>query len=115
MRGDAMSASACIVYVGIRYEVSDDEISALELRRDPRQRAAKQVGLNSYWGNFGGSEDRYLLLVGTEIAVLGPEDRSWSSVTIERLQDIVSGTEEALDEAGLEGPRGLHVEWLDDA
>lgn len=110
-----MSTSACIVYVGIRYEVSADETPALERRTDPRQRAAKQVGLTSYWGNFGGSEDRYLLLVGTEIAVLGPEDRSWSSVTVERLKDIVSGTEEALDEAGLEGSPGLHVEWLEDA
>ena len=110
-----MSASACIVYVGIRYEVSPDEIEGLERRTDPRQRGAKQVGLNSYWGNFGGSEDRYLLLVGTEIAVLGAENVSWSSVTVERLKDIISGTGEALDEAGLEGPRGLHIEWLQDA
>ena len=110
-----MSADACIVYIGIRYDVSASEIEGLELRTDARQRAAKRVGLNSYWGNFGGSEDRYLLLVGTEIEVLGPENRSWSSVTVERLKDIISGTEDALEEAELEGDCALHIEWLEDA
>lgn len=109
-----MSASACIVYVGIRYEISASEVEGLELRADPRQREAKQVGLSSYWGNFGGQEVRYVLLVGTEIAILGPEDRSWSSVTVDRLKDIVGGTVEALGEAGLQGTCGLHVEWLED-
>ncbi|RIV82735.1 hypothetical protein [Aurantiacibacter zhengii] len=109
-----MSASACVVYFGIRYEISEDEISALELRTDPRQRAAKQVGLDSYWQNFGGLDERYVLLVGTQIAVLGPEDASSSSITVERLQDIVSRTEGRLNEACLDGPRSLHFEWLED-
>ena len=109
-----MSASACVVYFGIRYEISEDEISALELRIDPRQRAAKEVGLNSYWQNFGGPDERYVLLVGTQIAILGPEDALSSSITAARLQDIVSQTEGRLNEAGLEGPRSLHFEWLDD-
>lgn len=109
-----MSADACIVYIGIRYDVSVSEIEGLELRTDPRQRAAKRVGLTSYWGNFGGSEDRHLLLVGTEIGVLGPENRSWSSMTVDRLKDIISGTEDALGEAALEGECALHIEWLED-
>ena len=109
-----MSASACVVYFGIRYEVSEDEISALELRTDPRQRAAKQVGLDSYWGNFGGPDERYVLLVGTRIAILGPEDASSSSITAARLQDIAIRTEGRLDDAGLDGLCSLHVEWLED-
>ena len=109
-----MSASACVAYVGLRYEVSPDEIEGLELRADPRQRKAKLVGLNSYWGNFGGQSERYLLFVGTEIAILGQEDRAWSSTTAERLADIVSGTVEALSEANLDGECALHLEWLQD-
>ncbi len=109
-----MSASACIIYVGIRYEVLPEEIEGLELRRDSRQRAARQVGLKSYWGNFGGASERYVLLVGTEIAILGAENTAWSSTTAERLADIVSGTQEGLTEAKLDGHCALHIEWLQD-
>lgn len=109
-----MSASACVFYFGVRYDVSEDEIAALELRADQRQRAAKLVGLESYWANFGGLEERYVLLVGTKIAILGPEDASSFSIPVERLQDIANTTGSRLDEAGLAGTRSLHVEWLED-
>jgi hypothetical protein len=109
-----MSASARVVYFGVRYDVSEDKIAALELKTDPRQRAAKQVGLESYWTNFGGLDERYVLLIGTKIAILGPEDASSISIPVEHLQDIANRTGSRLDEAGLGGPRSLHVEWLED-
>ncbi|MCL4672271.1 MAG: hypothetical protein KJZ64_04920 [Sphingomonadaceae bacterium] len=109
-----MSASACVVYFGVRYDVSEDEISSLEFGTDPRQRAAKQGGLECYWTNFGGLEERYVLLIGKKIAVLGPEDALSFSIPMERLQDIANRTASRLDEADLRGPRSLHVEWLED-
>lgn len=109
-----MSASACVAYIGLRYEVSPNEIESLELRADPRQRQAKLVGLNSYWGNFGGQSERHLLFVGTEIAILGPEGRAWTTTTAARLAAIVSETEQALSEASLDGECALHLEWLED-
>jgi hypothetical protein len=112
---DDMSASACIGYVGLRYEVMPDEIDRLEERSDPRQTAAKRVGLTSYWGNFGSGSDRYLLLVGTSVATLGPENDMTSAVPIERLLNIASDTAERLRSAELIGDISLHLEWLVDS
>ena len=110
-----MSASACVAYVGIRYEIAEQEIELLESRNDPRQRAAKQAGLSSYWGNFGGSDERYLLFVGEEIAVLGVENLPRISVTSRQLADISESTEVALAKVHLSGDFALHLEWLKDS
>ncbi|MPS66924.1 MAG: hypothetical protein E2586_00295 [Novosphingobium sp.] len=116
MKGEHdMSASACIAYFGLRYEVMPGEIDRLEGRSDTRQIAAKQVGLTSYWANFGGDADRYVLLVGTSVATLGLENDMTNTVAIERLLNIASDTAERLRSAKLTGDIGLHLEWLIDS
>lgn len=47
-----MSANACVVYFGLRFDVPADGIEAVETRSDPRIVAARKAGLKSYWGNF---------------------------------------------------------------
>lgn len=110
-----MSASACIAYVGLRFEVATDEIEALENREDNRQASARSVGLTSYWGNFGADADRYLLFIGTQVGILGPENASSVQILDQDLTAIMSDVRAKLEAAGIKGSVSLHLEWLDDA
>lgn len=110
-----MSASVCIGYFGLRFEVQAHEIDQLEERSDPRQVAARQAGLTSYWANFGGEAERYVLFVGTQLAMLGPENDIAAALPIERLLSIASDTADRLRSARMVGEVGLHLEWLFDA
>lgn len=110
-----MSASACVAFLGLRYELIGDEIENLEERTDPRQVAAKRAGLTTYWGNFGGDRARYVLLIGTKIAILGPESHLSSATTFDQMSQVMLETKTRVGDAGLLGEVGLHLEWLADA
>jgi hypothetical protein len=110
-----MSASACVGYFGLRYEVLCDEVDRLEESLDPRQIAARRAGLSSYWANFGGETERYVLFVGAKLAILGPENDLTNSLAMERLLTLASNTAERLRLTDLTGEVGLHLEWLSDA
>lgn len=109
-----MSADTCVAYIGVRYEIDLAAIEGLETRRDPRQLAARKVGLKTYWGNFGGSAERYVLFVGTQLAVLGPEGKPWLSLTAGELETVITQTEERLSRAGINEAIGLHIEFQED-
>ena len=106
-----MSASACVAFYGLRFTILPGEIENLELRTDPRQIAARKADLATYWGNFGGENDRYVLFVGTKIAVLGPEGEHASALPHRRLLHLMSDTVDRLDSSGLVGDVGLYMEW----
>jgi hypothetical protein len=110
-----MSASACVAYVGIRFEIPLDEVDLLEHRTHPHQQAAKQAGLKSYWGNFSGLSHRLLLFVGAEVGILGPENSARVSLSASRLSELLSETAGALSAANFDGVCALHIEWLEDA
>lgn len=110
-----MSANACVAFYGLRFMILPDEIEDLEARTDPRQIAARKADLATYWGNFGGENDRYVLFVGTRIAVLGPEDAPASALPHERMLQLMSATVERLNFIGLVGDVGLYMEWQADA
>ena len=109
-----MSAGACIIYFGLRYEVAKHEIEALEERSDARVRAARKVGLKVYWGNFSDAEPRYVLFIGSEIAKLGPENAFETTCGREDLTSIMDRTVARLAEAGLEGESKLYIQWQPD-
>ncbi|MDR6790672.1 hypothetical protein J2Y58_004055 [Sphingomonas sp. BE138] len=110
-----MSASACVAYIGLRFEVAPDEIEALENQKDNRQASARSAGLTSYWANFGGDAERYLLLIGTQIGILGPENASSVQLLDQNLTAILSDVSAKLEAAGIMGSVSLHLEWLKDA
>jgi len=110
-----MSASACIAYIGLRFEVAPDEIEALENRKDSRQTSARSAGLTSYWGNFGGDTESYVLFIGTQIGILGPENTSSVQLVVQDLTAILSDVSAKLESIGIKGSVGLHLEWLVDA
>lgn len=110
-----MSADACLAFYGIRFEIASDEIEGLETRSDPRLIAARRTGLKTYWGNFGGIGERYLLFVGANLAVLGPENQSDVAFGLSEFQAIVDSTKARLLSAGLAGEPSLYIQWQQDS
>jgi hypothetical protein len=106
-----MSADACVIYYGLRYKVAEHETEGLELRTDPRMVAARQAKLKSYWGNFTGLHDGYALLIGAELAVLGPENAEAFDIGVEELKALMDLTDSKLRSAGLVGIPRLYCEW----
>ena len=110
-----MSADACVTYYGIRYEVSADAITTLETRCDARVVAARKIGLKTYWGNFGAPGERYLLFIGAELGVLGPENHAEIRLGSVDLQKIIDDTSAKLRSAGFAGDAQLYLQWKADA
>lgn len=110
-----MSANGCVVFYGLRFEVWDNEIEGLENRSDPRMLAARKAGLKHYWANFGASGERYMLFVGANIGVLGPENNSEVVLRAPELQAVIESTKGRLRSARLEGEPSLHIQWREDA
>ena len=95
-----MGADSFVVYYGIRLIVQNEaETSALERRTDPRQRAARDAGLKSYFGRLTDGEPHHLL-IGTEIGVFGIENQTCIEMPMDRLLQAVEVTDRKLKEAG---------------
>lgn len=109
-----MSSDTFIVYFGLRFEVGADEIEGIELRSDKRIMAARRVGLKCYWGNFGALEERYLLFIGAEIAILGAENSEEVIMSFSDAQRSFDDTKERLKEAGFSEVPKLHFRWRPD-
>jgi hypothetical protein len=109
-----MSTNTCIVYFGLRFEVAADEVDGLEGRTDARIVAARNGGVKHYWGNFSDNAPRYLLFVGSEIGIIGPENATEATCTTEELHSLISTTKARLVGAGFKGESLLHVQWQPD-
>lgn len=100
-----MAAEASLAFFGIRYEVSEDEIEALEERSHPGLVAARKIGLKHYWGNFGAPGEQYLLFVGASLGVIGVEGANEVQLPADQLSHIIADTTTKLRRAGfLEQP-----------
>jgi hypothetical protein len=108
--GAGLGADAFIVFYGLRYTLSEGELETVEQRTDHRVTAARRVKLQTYFGRLTGGEPHFLL-VGTRLCVLGAENESAGSVDGVELRQIMSDTAAKLQEAGLSGRPGLHLEF----
>lgn len=109
-----MSAATCVIYYGLRYEVSSSEIDSLETRSDERIAAARKAGLKFYWGNFGSPDERYLLFVGAQVGIMGPENQAEVQLSDAEFDAVATSVRTKLASAGFEGSPQLHVQWQDD-
>lgn len=104
-----MSAPSCLVYYGIRYELSLLEVD--NIYTDVRVLAARRGGIKSYFGNFDLPGERYLLFVGAQLGVLGPENRLELQLSDAELESLFVETRSKLIAAGFETPAQLYVAW----
>ncbi len=110
-----MSADACVAFYGLRFEVGRDEIEGLESRSDARLVAVRKAGLKHFWANFAAPGERYLLFVGAQLAILGPENESELVLPSHDLQTLMESTKTKLQAAGLSGDPSLYFQWEPDA
>lgn len=110
-----MSSDACLAFFGLRFEVRPDEIEGLEARSDYRMVAAKRAGLKHFWANFASPGERYLLFVGAQLAVLGPESKSELAMPSDDFQSVIGSAMAKLQTTGLSGDPSLHLQWMPDA
>lgn len=109
-----MSSDTFIAYVGLRFEVRADEIEGIELRSDARVAVARRLGLNYYFGNFGGLQERYLLFIGLQIGVLGIGNSKEMRFSLPNLQISFDSTAAKLKDAGFAETPELHITWQPD-
>src|ERR1044071_3096267 len=95
-----MSAPACLVFYGIRFEVSGGEVEALEDRSDTRIAAARKHSLKHYWGNFGVPGEQWFLFIGVNLGIFGVENQSDAQFDNEALQRLFMEAESKLRKAG---------------
>ena len=111
-----MGADSCVVYYGVRYQVTDEsELEQLSARTHPLMRAAEQAGLQYYWGNFAMDGGEYnLLLIGTEIGVFGLEELGERELADSDLEQIMLDTRERLQRAGFSLVPALQIQFEPD-
>lgn len=109
-----MSAASCILYYGLRYEIPPAEIERLETRADGRIVAARQAGLRFYLGNFGAPDERYLLFIGAQVGIVGPENQAELQLSDAEFEAITKDVPIKLAAAGFAGVPQLYVQWQED-
>ena len=107
-------ADTTIVFYGIRLEVSDDDLEELESRSHPMQIAARNSGLENYWGNFAAPSERYFLFVGKLIGKLGPEDLAEIQFNEDNFAKTAKVVAEKLRESGLSGTATIYLSYQPD-
>lgn len=107
-------AATTIVFYGIRFEVTEDDITALESRTHPKILAAKEVGLEYYWGNFDSPDEEYVMFIGKLIGKIGVEDHrefQFKATEITEIEKLVSGR---LRQVGIVEKSSLHFKYQPD-
>lgn len=110
-----MSVESTVVFYGVRFDITDNEVVSLEDRSDVRLSMAKKNGLKWYWGNFASPEKLYYLFIGDEIAIAGFEKDRDIQLPSDVLVDRMRQTQEKLQKAGLSQPPMLYIQWQPDA
>jgi hypothetical protein len=111
-----MGADAFHVYYGLRWELdpdSDDQLSQLESESDPRLAAAKQHGLDSWWG-FTAGEESCFLLVGKLAGHLGWQHDHDVQLGDAAMARLMEETRRKLLASSLEGDPAWHFQFEPD-
>jgi hypothetical protein len=111
-----MSADGFCVCYGLRWEVdgaNQDEVTLLERRQDPRQLAAKNYKLDSWWG-LTTDQGTYFLVVGKLIGHFGWEGEHSARLGDAELTRVVEETRAQLQAAHLEGEPAWHCQFAPD-
>jgi hypothetical protein len=109
-----MSADTCVVIYGLSFELTDEEVEACELRKDPRMLAARSAGFQHYWGAFGSDGERYRLFVGLLLGIFGPEHQLAAQYPPASLQAAFAETSRKLKVGGFEEDPQLLIEYAVD-
>lgn len=111
-----MGADAFHVYYGLRWEIdleAEDELSRLESRSDPRLVAARENGLDSWWG-LTEDENVCFLLVGGLVGHFGWQHGHDGRLSDAAVAELMEGTRARLRAAGLAGEPAWYFQFEPD-
>jgi hypothetical protein len=110
-----MSADRTVVFYGIRFEITWEDVEKLDQDNgDRRIVAARKANLDIYYANFGGLAERFLLFIGKHLGSLGLEDNQERILTKEEFDAIISATDSKLAASEFDGTPKLYIEWQQD-
>jgi hypothetical protein len=111
-----MGADSTLVFYGVRFTIPEEECDSLELRRDPRQQAARRFKLDSWWGRFAteSGEGAYYLFIGAKLASIGHEGQAGVRRSRDELAATIEEVGEKLGRAGIEQEPSLYVQFCPD-
>ena len=95
-----MSADVVIIYYGLKFPVTEEEVKELQEEEHPYQVTARKLDLNCYWGDCSAVEDEYYVFVGKEIGRMGCEHPWNQEISDPDLSRIIETTKATLKNAG---------------
>ena len=107
-----MSDYECVIYYGLRFNISVAEIDAIDEGTDQRVIAANSQDLEYYCSDLSSFDKQYFLFIGEDIAVLGRDDEVEAELTAEEYNAITESVRAKLKRAGFEEPPQLYMQWL---
>lgn len=110
-----MSAESTLVFYGIRFEISTEDLEALETNSHPLIKKARSSGLQFYGGNFAEPDEKYYLFVGLKFGVLGAENADEVTITDGEFATAVQKTRERLAASTFDGEPRLYIQRMPDA
>lgn len=93
-------AVATVAFYGLCIEIRQDEIDSLEERTHSDIVTARKYRLDHYWGNFGTVGERYLLFIGKNLGIIGPEGCDELRMTVDEIDRIAAIVSQQLSSAG---------------
>ncbi|PQO41927.1 hypothetical protein [Blastopirellula marina] len=107
-------AATTIVFYGIRLEVPESDVTALESRTHPKILAAREVGLEYYWGNFDSPGEEYVMFIGKLIGKIGFEDHNELQFNVAMISEIAELVSGRLRQVGFVEKPCLHLKFQPD-
>lgn len=105
-------SQSTVVFYGLRFEISGDEIEACEDRTHAHIVTARRHGLAHFWDEVSGDGQRYVLFVGSRLGWLGPENDLDVGIQRVDLLRVIESTDAKLMAAGFQEFAALHIQWL---
>jgi len=111
-----VGANAFHVCYGLRWDIvtaGENEVSLLERREDPRQVAARQHRLDSWWG-MTTDEERYFLIIGRLVGHFGWEGEHDARLDGTEVPRLMEETRQRLRAAGFTHEPAWHFQFEPD-
>ena len=110
-----MSAESCLVFFGIRFEITADQIGAFEHRSASLIQSARSAGLQHFWANFDSPNEKYYGFVGYALGIMGGEHAVEVILAEADLRKTIEETKIKLCKAQIDGEPRLYIQCLPDA
>src|SRR5690349_10106899 len=106
-----MSADANLVFFGLRFDATQEDVGDLETRQHHWIAKARVHGLDFYWADFSGLGASYYFFVGKKLALTGLENQMEVILSEGELVNVFGEVKSKLAGAGFEGEPRLYSQW----